>query len=295
MNEGLRAFGRAMASLLHPRMLWLTLLPFLLSCLFWGAVLYVSWEPVVAQARLLLEGWLVTRWIYAMLSWLGLAHLQIVVAPLVVVSLLVPVIAVSVLLYIATVSMPTVMRHLASRHYPQLVYLEGGSFWGSMWNSTSATVLFLIMSLLTLPLWLLPPFFALIPPLLWGWLTYRVMAYDALASHASAEERRVLLQQHRLPLLTLGVVCGLLGAMPTFFWVTSALAIVLFPFVMLVSLWLYVVIFVFSGLWFGHYCLQALLQLRAVSVGPTGSVDDISGSVHTSAKSAALPSLPLQP
>ncbi len=48
----------------------------------------------------------------------------------------------------------------------------------------------------TLSLWLIPPFFALIPPLLWGWLTYRVMTYDALA-HASADERRIIVREAR--------------------------------------------------------------------------------------------------
>ncbi len=31
----------------------------------------------------------------------------------------------------------------------------------------------------------------------WGWLTYRVMTYDALAEHATAEERKTLMKRHR--------------------------------------------------------------------------------------------------
>ncbi len=55
----------------------------------------------------------------------------------------------------------------------------------------------LVLLVVTLPLWLIPPFFALISPLLWGWLTYRVMTYDALAVYASAEERRLIVRDSR--------------------------------------------------------------------------------------------------
>ena len=40
-------------------------------------------------------------------------------------------------------------------------------------------------------------------------------------------------------------------------------AVVLFPFLAALSIWLYVVIFIFTGLWFQYYCLQALADLRA--------------------------------
>jgi Etoposide-induced protein 2.4 (EI24) len=120
-----------------------------------------------------------------------------------------------------------------------------------------------VLILITLPLWLIPPFFALIPPVLWGWLTYRVMTYDALAEHATAEERKTLMKRHRVPLLMIGVAVGLLGSAPTLLWVWSAVIIFLFPLVLAGTLWLYVLIFIFSALWFGHFCLRALADLRA--------------------------------
>ncbi|MNN24319.1 hypothetical protein D3C81_1377490 [compost metagenome] len=102
----------------------------------------------------------------------------------------------------------------------------------------------------------------------WGWLTYRVMTYDALSDHASAEERKTLMQRHRTPLLVIGVAVGLLGSAPTLLWVSSAAVIFLFPFVLAGTLWLYVLIFIFSALWFGHFCLRALAQLRAERAAP---------------------------
>ncbi|RYF03362.1 MAG: EI24 domain-containing protein, partial [Oxalobacteraceae bacterium] len=101
-----------------------------------------------------------------------------------------------------------------------------------------------------------------VQPLLWGWLTYRVMAYDALAEHASSEERRALMRTHRWPLLAIGIAAGAMGAAPTLLWLGGALSVVLFPLLAGVSIWLYVLVFVFSGLWFQHYTLEALARLR---------------------------------
>jgi hypothetical protein len=91
----------------------------------------------------------------------------------------------------------------------------------------------------------------------------RLMSYDVLALHATAEERDTLLHQHRWPLLAMGIISGMLGAVPTFFWATSALALVLFPIVSFVALWVYSLIFVFAALWFTHYLFEALKELRS--------------------------------
>jgi len=54
----------------------------------------------------------------------------------------------------------------------------------------------------------------------------------------------------------------LFGAVPTFFWATSALALVLFPVVSFIAVWIYSLIFVFAALWFSHFLLAALKELR---------------------------------
>ena len=95
-----------------------------------------------------------------------------------------------------------------------------------------------------------------------GWLTYRVMSYDALADHASVEERRVLMRAHRWPLLAIGIAAGAMVAAPTLLWLGGALSVILFPLLAGVSIWLYVLVFVFCGLWFQHYTLSALASLR---------------------------------
>lgn len=262
MNDILRAFGRALVSMLHPRMLWLTAMPFFLSGAVWGLVIWFGWEPFTDFLRQWLEQWQFTHWIYRVFDFVGMDSMRMALPPFVLVAMLVPLIVVSVLMIIAGWSMPAVLRHLSKRHFLHLELRKGGSFWGSVAQSVGATVVFLVLAIVTLPLWLVPPFFAIIPPLLWGWLTYRVMTYDALAAHATPEERKQIMRERRLPLLVIGVATGLLGSLPTLLWVSSVMLIVLFPIIAMLSIWLYVAIFVFSALWFAHYCLRALSRLR---------------------------------
>ena len=283
MNDILRAFGRAVVSQLHPRMLMLTVIPFVLATALWGGLIWWGWDPIMGTARALLEGSVFTSWIYSMLDWLGLQSLRTVVAPLFVLTLAIPLVIASMLIFISLFSVPAVVKHL-ERAYPDLQKGHGGSIAGSVFQALGNTVVFLVLVVVTLPLWLIPPFFALIPPVLWGWLTYRVMTYDALSEHATAEERKTLMKRHRIPLLTIGVVVGLLGSAPTLLWVWSAVIIFLFPVVLAGTLWLYVLIFIFSALWFGHFCLRALADLRAERAAaappapPAGDVIDLAPS-----------------
>ncbi|CAJ0798508.1 hypothetical protein LMG7141_03539 [Ralstonia condita] len=262
MNDLIRSFGRALLSQLHPRMLFLTVLPFVVALLLWGAVLYFGWDAMNGIARNAVESWTFMGWIKSGLNAIGMAGLWSAIAPLLVITLLVPVIVVSILVFVSVTVVPRVMRFL-ERSYPQLERRKGGSLAGSVLHALLCTLVFIAVAVVTLPLWLIPPFFALIPPLLWGWLTYRVMTYDALADHATAEERRAIMQRYRLPLLGIGVAVGMLGSAPTLLWVSSVVTIVLFPIIAIAVIWLYVLIFIFSALWFGHFCLRALTRLRA--------------------------------
>ena len=270
MNDLLRSFGRALSSVLHPRMLWLTFMPFAAATIVWGVALWFSWQTLIGATRNWLESWPLTTTLYGLFDWLGFSSLHAAVAPFIVIAVAIPLIVVTVLLLIATLSMPAVIRHLSKRQFAALEMRRGGTFAGSLVHSVWTTLVCLLVLVITLPLWLIPPFFALIPPLLWGWLTYRVMTYDALSLHASSEERRALLRQHRLPLLLIGVASGLLGSLPTLIWASSVWLIVLFPVMTAVTIWIYAFILVFTALWFGYYCLRALQWMRAGEHGGNG-------------------------
>ncbi|MGB7481063.1 MAG: EI24 domain-containing protein [Burkholderiaceae bacterium] len=263
MQAALLAFGRALWSQLHWRMLLLTLLPFLASAVLWGVALWLGLQPLIDW----LQAWFVEHQGFGavgrMLGWLGLGALKAVIVPLLAMWALLPLMILTALVFVATLAIPAIVKHVSYRSYPALEERHGGTFLGSLWTFCSTFVVFAVLWLATLPLALVPPLTFIIQPLLWGWLTYRVMAYDALAQHASADERRAILRQHRWPLLLIGAVTGAMGAAPTLLWLGGALSVIFFPLLAAGSIWLYVLVFVFTGLWFQHYCLAALAQYRA--------------------------------
>jgi hypothetical protein len=259
----LLAFGRALWSQLHYKMLRLTLLPFAVSVLLWGLLLWLGLQPMIdaIQAYFVSHDGFAT--VGSALSTVGLGALRPVIVPLLVMWMLLPLMILTALLFIGLFAMPAIHAHV-SRTYPGLEERRGGTLIGSVWMACSGFMLFLVLWLVTIPLAAIPPFGFLIQPLLWGWLTYRVMAYDALAANADAEERRTLLKAHRLPLVCIGCITGAFGTVPTMFWLGGALSVAFFPLLAALSIWLYLLAFVFTGLWFQHYCLAALVKLRGV-------------------------------
>lgn len=263
MQRVTRTFGRALLTQLHPRMLLLTIAPFVLSLVVWGIALWFGLQPAIDW----LETWLTDyRWFRSMADTLGssgLGTLKAVLVPLIAMWLLLPLMIVTALSFVAVLAMPAVARHVGNRRYPDLIKKGEGGFFGSVWSSLSSLAIFVLLWIVTLPLALIPPLTFLIQPLLWGWLTCRVMAYDALADHATQEERRSILREHRWPLLAIGIITGALGAAPTLLWLGGVLTFVLLPVLAAGSIWLYVLVFTLTGLWFTHYCLDALEARRA--------------------------------
>ncbi len=263
MSDLIRSLGLALVGTMHPKMLWLSFRPFLIVSIFWGVVIWLIWSPALEMLRTFLTASIFTSWIQSGLEYVGFDEARAWIAPLFLVILLIPIIAISLLVFIAFSTVPAVVDSVVKQKaYEGLVRIKGGSFVGSFFYTLWSVLICLALVMLTLPVWWIPPLFAILPPLLWGWLTMRLMAYDVLLDHATPDERNQLLEEHRWTLLGMGVVAGMIGAVPTFFWATSVLALVLFPFVSFVALWIYSLIFIFSALWFSHFLLHALKQLR---------------------------------
>ena len=51
------------------------------------------------------------------------------------------------------------------------------------------------------------------------------------------------------------------------------MAVVLAPLLILVTIWLYMLVFAFSTAWFAHYALAALQQMRAAALPPQPPVE----------------------
>jgi hypothetical protein len=265
MGAIMRSYGRAVLSFLHGKMIMLSLAPFLLSVALWAGLLYLGLQPLIDWVQALFVQYGLFSYTSGWLGALGLGMLKTVVVPLIAMLVLLPLMVLTALVFIGVAAMPAISRHVGRRHFAQLEQRHGGSLAGSALTALGAMLLFIVLWVATLPLYFFPPLAVIAQTLLWGWLTCRVMVYDALADYASADERAQLLQQQRWPLLAIGVVSGLAGAVPGLLWLGGTTMVVLFPFLAAASIWLYVAIFIFTGLWFTYYCLEALARLRAAA------------------------------
>ena len=257
------SFWRAVAYCLHPRVIALSLLPLVVMAALGGALWYFFWQRAVTWVRAGFESY---EWMSRLLNWVegfGVAGLKTTLAPLVVVLMATPLIVVVSLLLVAVLMTPSMLNLVANRRFPLLERRHGGSLIAGVVASTGATVLALAALVATVPLWFVPPLILILPPLIWGWLTYRVMTYDVLAEHASKEERQTLVKRHRNALLGMGVLTGYLGAAPSLVWASGVLFLTLAPLLVPIAVWIYTLVFAFSALWFSHYALSALQLLRA--------------------------------
>lgn len=258
----LDSFWRAAAYCLHPRVIVLSLLPLVLTVGLALGVGYFFWEPAIGAVRASLDSWAMLNTMIGWLEGVGLTNLKTVLAPMVVVFLTTPVIVVLSLLLVAAFMTPSMLTLVANRRFPLLERRHGGSLFGSSFGALWATLAALFALLISIPLWFVPPLVLIVPPLIWGWLTYRVMTYDVLAEHASADERRELVKRHHPSLLGMGVLTGYLGAAPSLLWASGAIAIVFAPVLVPVAIWIYTLVFAFAALWFAHFALAALQALR---------------------------------
>jgi hypothetical protein len=229
------------------------------------------WNDAVDLLRLQLDSYQLVGSMSQWLEGLGLGNLRMVLAPALLLFIAIPMIVIVSLLFVATLMTPAMVALVGQRRFPMLERRHGGSLSASVLWSLASTLMACIALLLSLPLWLVPPLVLVLPPLIWGWLTYRVMAYDALAEHASADERRQIFQEHRWHLLGIGVLSGYLGAAPSVIWASGAMFVAMAPILVPVAIWVYTLVFAFSSLWFTHYALSALQQLRARGEAPAGS------------------------
>ncbi|MCJ0764013.1 EI24 domain-containing protein [Variovorax terrae] len=262
MSLLLDSFWRAVAYCLHPRVIALSFLPLVLMVALSLGLGYFYWDATLEWVRGALDSYSLLNNLWSWLQGIGAGNLKTVVAPLIVIFVVTPAIVLLSLLVVAVMMTPALVSMVAERRFPALERKKGGSLLVSIFWSLGSTLLAAIALVVSVPLWLVPPLILVLPPLIWGWLTYRVMTFDALADHASKEERREIFRSHRGWLLGIGILTGYLGAAPSIVWASGALFAAAFVILVPVAIWIYTLVFAFSSLWFAHYCLAALEELR---------------------------------
>ena len=242
MKLMLDAFWRAAAYCLHPRVIALSVLPLVLMVALSLGLGYLFWDRAVDAVNATLQGWSLVTTFFTWLERFGLGGLKSALAPLIIVFLATPVIVVVALLAVSVLMTPSILHLVAQRRFPDLERRHGGSWWRGAFGSLLATLVALLAMLASIPLWLVPPLVLVLPPLIWGWLTYRVLSYDVLA--------------------------GLLGAAPGLVWVSGGMFAALAPVLVPAAIWIYTLVFAFAALWFAHYALAELQALRRAAQPP---------------------------
>jgi len=266
MRKVLKSYGRAFLMQFNVKMVLLSLLPSVLALGLWAVLLYFSLQPLIDFLQQRFVNTNNYQLAANVLTFLGLFALKAFIVPLVAMWLLLPVMLTTALIFVAVFAMPVVNRAISKKYFPALEKKHGAGWWRSAGFALLSLLLFALVWVLSLPLSLYFNLGLIVQPVLVGWFACRVMAYDALAAHASVEERQMIMQQHRWQLWMVGVMTGLLSALPGMMWLGGVLWIVVLPLFAAIAIWLYVLVFMFSGIWFQLFCLDALHHLRVLQV-----------------------------
>lgn len=290
MNLLVDAFWRAALYCLRPRVILLSLLPLFLVIGMTVGLGYLFWDLAMDQVRLVLDSSAFVNHGWAWLDSVGLGRIKTVLAPLVVIFTVTPIIVIVCILVVSLLMTPVLVRLVAQRRFPNLEELNGASFWQGVTWALGSALLALVALLISIPLWFIPPLVLVLPPLIWGWLTYRVMAFDALSNHASKQECHDILKLYRPQLLGMGVLSGYLGAAPSLVWASGAFFPPWFVFLAPLAIWIYTLVFAFSSLWFAHFCLGVLQNMRRAQ-SPQVPVADMRSMLLDSAQTPESPNL----
>jgi CysZ protein len=204
-----KAITRALRDLIQFKIIWIMIWPILVSSLLWLIVGMVFWDTFsewIFQgfAALGIADWLAKTdagWIANSIQ--GLIHLLVFL----------PLIIVTTLVITDFFVVPALINLVAKKYFPNLKRECGGTVIGSMINALFAITVYVIIWVITLPLWafgvgLLVPFIAA------AFINQQLFRYDALSEHANAAEMKKLLGSNRLPLWNLGLLTGFVQYIP---------------------------------------------------------------------------------
>jgi hypothetical protein len=183
MKNMVDSFWRALAYCFHPKVILLTLLPLFLMLIIVMGLGMVYWDAALESIRAWIDTSSAMNWAWVWLERVGLMSLKAVVAPLIIIVAVTPLVVVMSLLAVSFMMTPALVNLVAERRFANLERRQGGSMLQSVAWTVFSVVLALGALVLTLPLWWLPPLAVILPALIWGWLTYRVMplALNALS------------------------------------------------------------------------------------------------------------------
>jgi len=224
MRQTFRALSRAFRDLFQLKILWIVVWPTLVAILLWAVLEWFFGDVFLGWASEALSVTGIQVWLENLkMKWI-VSGIQSVLHLL----LLVPLVVITALIITAVFAMPALINFIAGRYYPELKYEYGGTIAGGLVNTLLAFIVFIVIWVVTLPLWLTGAGIV-IPFVAAAYLNQQLFRYDALSEHASKQEINALLKTNRVSSWSLGLMTGMTQFVPIlnfFAGVIAALAFI---------------------------------------------------------------------
>lgn len=209
MSLVFKAIVSAFRDLLRFKIAWIMVWPILIATLFWLAVGYIFQDIFSELTYQVFDVIGIGEWLKSIESdWIaatiqGLFHI----------FLFVPLVIITTLIITTIFVTPALIKLVADRNYPELKRANGGSVSGSIINAVLASGIFILIWIITLPLWtvgvgVIVPFVAA------AFMNQQLFRYDALSEHATKQEIKIICASNRYSLWVLGLLTGFMQFVP---------------------------------------------------------------------------------
>ncbi|GKS69765.1 uncharacterized protein involved in cysteine biosynthesis [Nitrosomonas sp. PY1] len=209
MSSVFIAIVNALRDLFRLRVAWIIIWPLMLSATFWFGIGYIFWDElsVLMYQAFDLMG-IGERLANIQAPWLAssiqfLLHI-LIIGPLVIIT---------TLIITSIFVMPALIKLVADRSYPKLMRENGGGVTGSVVNTLLASGIFIVIWIVTLPLWTIGVGFV-VPFVAAAFMNQQLFRYDALSEHANKQEIKAVVMRNKYALWVLGLLTGLMQFVP---------------------------------------------------------------------------------
>lgn len=210
----LKAFRMAFFSLLNPRIWVRMMIPIVLAMAIVALFLFWRWADwndfltmQIKNVQFINHG---IRFIENAFGWSLLAT----IAAIIIVIFAFLIFYIIGLFLTSLILVPLLIPIIYEEYFPSLTRKYELSFIGSIWNSVASLLKFLIVSFLSLPLYLIPGFQILLPWALNAYLAKKLFPYDVLQDFATKDEYVLFITFNSKEIWFLALLSGLLCFIP---------------------------------------------------------------------------------
>lgn len=120
------------------------------------------------------------------------------------------------------------VKTIAAKDYPELVIQGSGRTAASLWNLVWASVVYVVLWLITFPLWLVPLMQLILPVVLTAGYNRKICTFDALTEFANDDEFKKLMHTTKKRGFLTGVLTAFINYIPFAFLISPVLTMIAF-------------------------------------------------------------------